>query len=166
MKSTPITLLYLSLLLLSAHACRQTAEKAQEQAIESAIENQSGGKADVDINEGNINIESDEGSFSMKTGANTWPAEIPSIVTQPAGGVISGVMSAETDEGNTWSVQYSGIADGELDRYRGDLKTQGFKTSIMKSDDGGVVTGEKDNLTVALTLGGENGTLMVVEKKQ
>jgi type II secretory pathway pseudopilin PulG len=166
MKSTPITLLYFSLLLLSANACRQTAEKAQEQAIESAIESQSGGKADVEVNEGNINIESDEGSFSMKTGAKTWPSDIPASVTQPTGGAIAGVMTTETDEGNSWTVQYTGIPVTELDRYRDDLKAKGFQTGIMKTDEGGMVTGQKDKLSIMLQLGGDGGVLTVVEEKK
>jgi|GEM_PF-1030386 len=166
MKSTPINVLYLSLFLFSAYACRQTAEKVQEQAIESAIESQSGGKADVDINEGNIKIESDEGSFSMKTGANTWPSDIPAEVAQPAGGTIAGVMTTETDEGKSWSVQYTGIPFSELDRYRDDLKAKGFQTSIVKSDDGGMVNGQKDKLTIMLQLGSDSGSLTVVEGKK
>lgn len=163
MKNTIKILLLIPALWLTALSCQQAAEKAAENALEKALENESGGKADVDVDKNEINIESDEGNVRIGTNENTWPAGMPAAVSQPRGGEITGVVTAKTDQGNTWMVQYTGISIDELEHYREVLESKGFNTTVMKDKDGGMVSGDKGSLKVVLSLGNEGGGLMVME---
>lgn len=166
MKNTIKILLLIPALWLTALSCQQAAEKAAENALEKALENESGGKADVDVDKNEINIESDEGNVHISTKENTWPASMPAAVPQPQGGKIMSVVTAETDEGNTWMVQYAEIPASEQERYRDLLKSKGFNTTIMKNPQGVTVAGDKGNLQVMFSLGNDGGGLMVMEKNK
>lgn len=89
------------LLVTGASGCGKAAdkfsEKAAEKATEKAIESGSDGKADVDLNDGEMNIETDDGSFSMGAGGeipDSWPEDVP----MPPDAEVVSVMEMGSDD--------------------------------------------------------------------
>jgi hypothetical protein len=156
----------LILFLWGMFSCKQAAEKQQEKIIENALEQGNGKKADVDIKDGNITIESDEGKMEIKSGEKKWPSDAPSTVPELNAGKIIGTMNSNTPEGRTWSIRYEDVPISELDKYAAILKSQGFKITTMKSNKGGMVSGEKDKLGVMFTVAPEVSVVVVSEQKE
>lgn len=69
----------LAALVMAAGGCGAAAEKAAEEATERAIEDQTGGSAEVDLDGGEVSVDGEDGSFSAGTAEvpEEWPDDIP-----------------------------------------------------------------------------------------
>jgi len=133
--------------------CHGSGEKAQEKSLEAAIESSSGEKAEVDIDGQNITIESDNYSAKINTQGDTWPSEIPDDVPEFTYGTIQGITTTDVEGAHGWGMNYRDVAAGAIEKYNSDLKQKGFKTVKVIMDEGGSVTGEKDNIIVSVISG-------------
>ena len=133
-------------------SCRQAGEKQQEKMLEKVVEQGSGEKADVNIEDQNVTIETESGNVQINTSEGSWPAEAPSDVPELNAGKIIGTTISDLDEGKNWSIRYSGVGIEELDKYGATLKSKGFKIHTMKTPKGGMVNGEKGNIQVMFTV--------------
>lgn len=147
-------------------SCKQAGEKTQEKALEKAIEQGGGEKADVDIDDQKITIESEEGKMQINAGANQWPKDAPAEVPELKTGQIAGTTTSESDQGRNWSVRYTGVAVEELDKYGAILKSQGFKINTIKAAKGGMVSGEKGNIGVIFTVSEKVSSVIITERKE
>lgn len=149
----------------AAISCGRSSEKQQEDALENAIEQGGNANADVDIDQDKISIETDEGKIEISntTGKN-WPEDAPDIVPEFRAGTITGITRSESDGNKSWMIRYEGVPEYELDKYNASLKVKGFKTMIVKSGKGGMVNGNKDNVTVIMTIGPESGAISISQQ--
>lgn len=86
---------------LTLSACGESIEKAAEEAAEKAIEDANGGgDVDIDVDSGEVKVESSDGSYSAGQGL---PEDFPVDEIPLVGEVRSG-SSVNTGEGKGWTV--------------------------------------------------------------
>ena len=134
------TALATGLLAVVATGCGNLVERATEEAVERAVESDTGGDVDVEFNDDGISIESDEGDFNLSVDEN-------------------GVEIDGTDaDGNDFSLDAdeTGI-NAESDDGTFDVDSDGTFTAT--DADGDVTTGEvsSDGDGVDFTVEGEDG---------
>ncbi len=147
-----ITFLTMSLFI---SGCGKVAEKASEEAIEQAA----GGNAKVDLDKGNIEVTTDEGTF--KTGSNEWPKQIPSDVPRfTEGEIISVVESTTEDQGQGVFVGIENAGLDAADKYKSELEKAGWTISISSKTPESVMYGaQKDKRMVTVSFAINEGKL-------
>lgn len=154
--SAPL-LLVLALLL---GACGSIAEKASEEVIENAIESESGGDVDVEVDGNGISV-TGTGGESIAVGEG---AQIPESITLPIPDGGSVVFAMETGNGASATIQYPGSRYEELVATY-DSYFEGEETTRSESSnpaavswlfDGGLVSVSEspdDTVVVSITTG-------------
>lgn len=109
--------------------CQNVGERLAERIAEKAIEKQSGGKVNVDINKekGQITIQGDSGQTKLSIGESTDLSGLPPELVYP-GAVSEGVVKTETGTEKSVSVglkSKDGLANIET-HYAGVLKGGGW----------------------------------------
>jgi len=132
-----------------------------EKATEKIIENQTGGKANVDINNGNVKVDTKEGS--IETGANVkLPADFPSDVYVIEGSMVA-AMSDQANKSFTISIEINKSLEEASTIYQTELKKQGWSiTGTMNFGESSSVVAEKDNRTVSVYINKSNDKTTVV----
>lgn len=87
--------LFLATLAVAAAGCSRAAESVAERVAEEAVERAAGGKAEVDVSDDQVRIESEEGTIVVGGGAEL-PEGFPLPVAD--GGEIMGSTSFSTEE--------------------------------------------------------------------
>ena len=153
--------LYLAVVLLVVGwtACKQSAEKQQEKAIENILEQGGAKNAKADVESGKIEMEMDGAKATINTEQREWPAAAPTVVPKFTYGQIQAVMYHEADGKKTWSVHFVEIQDGALEGYAAALKAAGFKTMKIAAGGGGSVTAEKGDMIVSMMMGDSKGVV-------
>jgi hypothetical protein len=148
-------------------SCHRASQKTGEKMMEKALENATGGKANVDINGEKTVIETSAGKMEINGNANSWPSEIPGEVPEFKFGKIDAVTTSEMDGNKSWNIAYNDVEEGFLDKYDALLKEKGFETVTMKmGDKGGSITAESPKYNIFL-MGGEGKiSLAVMLKKE
>jgi hypothetical protein len=156
--------LIFSLFILS---CHRASQKTGEKMMEKALENATGGKANVDINGEKTVIETSAGKMEVDGNANSWPNEIPGDVPEFKFGKVDAVTTSDVDGNKSWNIVYNEVEEGFLDKYDALLKEKGFETVTMKmGDKGGSITAESPKYNVFLMGGEGKMSLAVTVKKQ
>ncbi|MFC1584048.1 hypothetical protein ACFL5V_00725 [Fibrobacterota bacterium] len=157
--------LMMLMLLLAFFGC---GKKAQEDALERAIEKKSGGKADIDLSEGNINIETEDGSVSINTGKG---ARLPDGFS-PDVYVYKGaevVMSMDIPGGNLVTLSTGDDAKTVMDSYKKELTAKGWvKTGGMDRGDQNIYMAEKGSRRInvmAISIEGATQIRITVAEK-
>lgn len=154
-----VTYLFVALcsLILIAGCGRKSQEKISESVIKKAIEKQSGGKAKVDLSEGSISIQTEEGSFQMSSGESAKiPDNFPSDVYVFEGAKIEAVM--QSTEGSTLSLSTQDTISKVTGKYRSEMTNKGWKQeSTINMGDQQMLLFTKDERasTVIVTSDGE-----------
>lgn len=166
-KIKPMLFFVLSLLVLALAtifiSCKKSAEKAQETIMEKAI----GKNADVDLDNQKIVVETEEGTFTSDATVKKWPKGIPNDVPEFKFGKIANLSTQDMEESKNWTLVFEEVPTNALNDYKTILKDKGFKvTSVSVPGAGGQVSGEKDNMFVAVMAGEEMASLTVGLKKQ
>ena len=81
-------------------------EKASDKIAEKAVEAQTGGNASVDINKGQLNIKTDQGSLNFQSGQTTLPDGFPSDVPLYSGATITSSAAMNQPDGKAFMVQF------------------------------------------------------------
>ncbi|MGZ5384296.1 MAG: hypothetical protein ACXW15_07285 [Acidimicrobiia bacterium] len=160
-------MIVLAVLALIAVGCAKTAEQTLENQVENQLEEESGGDANVDINEddGSVSIETDEGS--MQIGGGEIPSDFPLPVPDHAA-VLSVVSTSGENAGAQVSMSFDpGDFDDVAAMYDDFFNDQDWEVSRTNSDSDGskvvIISGSNDELTtsviVAYTDGEEMATL-------
>lgn len=164
MKKKTATVLLISIFVLSClmvSGCSlitdKIGEKATEKAVESAME-QSGAKdAKVDINKGEMEFKTDQGTMKVG-GTYEWPSTIPSDVPKFGSGKITMTSESSTADGKAMMVYYEGVDAAAGDTYKAALEQAGWKiTTVNKTADGSyMLLAEKDKRNVNLVLAADS----------
>lgn len=129
-------------------------QRAAEKSAEKAIEEATGGKADVDVSEGGdkVTIETDEGKLTI--GKNEVPESFPSDLSIYPGAEVTG--SFESEGNVTVALRTSDSISKVTNFYKSDLEKNGWKiisTSSVKETT--VFTAEKGNNSVLISVGSD-----------
>ena len=141
----------LSLSLTGASCGKKISQKASEKTTEKIIEKQIGGKADVDIDKGNVKVETKEGK--MEAGENVkLPSDFPKDI-YVIEGTIKVAVSDQARESRTISIETDKSMDEVYSLYQEKLKSDGWKiTGTMAYGDVSNVVAEKDNRTASVVI--------------
>lgn len=145
-------------------------EEAGENLIEAAIESETGGRANVNVDNGSVTITSDDGRASFG-GGSSLPNGFPDNVPTPDQADLTGSFSSTDNAQTTYSLIYTvnqGPGPASED-YQAELKNAGF----VVTSSGSATTGDgsyssfeaiKDttNISVAVAGTGQQTTLTVV----
>lgn len=159
MKRKTTTILLVAIFLISSlmvSGCSLFADKIGEKATEKAVENameQSGAKdAKVDINKGEMEFKTDQGTMKVG-GTYEWPGSIPGDVPKFSSGKITMTAENATAGEKTIMVYYEGVSPNAGEAYKTALEQSGWKmTTVNKSADAYMLIVEKDKRTVNLVL--------------
>jgi hypothetical protein len=147
-------------------SCQRASQKTGEKMMEKALENATGGKANVDIKGEKTVIETSAGKMEIDGNANSWPSDIPGDVPEFKFGKIDAVTTSEMDGNKGWNIAYSDLEEGFLDKYDALLKEKGFETVTMKmGDKGGSIMAENPKYNLFL-MGGEGKISLAVTIKK
>ncbi|MFA6106263.1 MAG: hypothetical protein WC745_01175 [Patescibacteria group bacterium] len=155
-------LLILPLFILILGGCGKSAsEIAGEKAAEKNIENQTGGQANVDINNGSIKIEGSLGK--IESGDNVkLPAYFPDDVYVIEGKIIT-AFSNQADKSITLSIDSTASIKEAFTIYQEKLKATGWLiTGIMNYGDSANVIAEKDKRTASIFMNKSGDKISVV----
>jgi hypothetical protein len=155
-------LLFLPIFTFILSGCGKTvSEMAGEKAAEKIIEDRTGGKAKVDVDNGNVKIETKEGSF--ETGKNIkLPADFPSDIYIIEDNLTS-AMSNQADGGFTISLETAKSLEEVSSVYQEKLKAEGWNiTGTMNYGDSSSVIAEKDNRVVSVFSSKNSGKTAVM----
>ncbi|MBX2926650.1 MAG: hypothetical protein KF852_02340 [Saprospiraceae bacterium] len=144
----------------SLSSCKRASEKTAEALIEKAT----GHKASIDKDGKSVTFETDEGKVTYKAGEKTLPDNFPKEAPAFPKNKITNSTYGETPEGQFWVIYYEGVNAEVLDKYLADLKDAGYKTSFFKMDEGGTVSGEKDNFIISCMIGNGQAVHSVHQK--
>ncbi|NTW09784.1 MAG: hypothetical protein HGA26_00305 [Chlorobiaceae bacterium] len=144
-------------------------KKVGEVLVEKAIEQSTGNKVDIRNGGQNVTIQSEGQKIEIQSNTSgVWPNDIPGEVPKFAYGQIKAVTRSDMPEGKSWVVISENVPGNIIKSYESLLKNSGFKTvsTIITSDEGegGSVSGEKDQLKVALITGNGSASLSVVKE--
>jgi hypothetical protein len=148
-------------------ACKSR-EKAAEDMAEKAIEQATGGKAQVDLQSGSVKVKTDQGEVSWGETA-AWPDDLSSDVPKFTYGKITGIVRASEGGVKHWTLALAEMESDGLTKYINTLKSEGWSIVMdARSAEGGTVVAEKGkfNLTIGYSESGKAGSLYASEKVQ
>lgn len=135
-----------------------------DRALERAIEQETGGVADIDFNGDNWTATTDEGTVAV--GANVGlPADFPSDIYVPDGQVVMAVADMAQNAVST-TIQTNMSSSDVIEKYKSELAEQGW-TITTTANYGGVMmigAGKDDRaLTVSVTGGDGLTTVSIIQ---
>lgn len=150
-----------ALLLIITGCGKSVSQVVSEKATEKLIEKQIGGNTDVDINSGNVKMETKDGKFESGTNVKL-PADFPSDVYVIEGN-ITAAISDQTSESFTISIETNKSVEEASAIYQEKFKSDGWKiTGTMNFGDSSSVIAENDKRTVSVMIGKGDGKTSVV----
>ena len=126
-------------------------DEVEDTIAEEIVEDTTG--VDIDSDDGTMTFEDDDTSYEIDAEADEWPSDIPSVVPDFDYGSVNGTSKTEDSSGKYWTVTLVDLPENAMDNYYAKLNSNGFEPSIYASGKGGVVSGEKDNVSVYIWFG-------------
>ncbi|HNX90162.1 MAG TPA: hypothetical protein PKH58_13885 [Paludibacteraceae bacterium] len=143
-------------------SCKNTGQKASDEAIEKTVENATGKDVEVNSNNETMEISTNDGKVKYDGNIKSWPDDIPAEVPEFTYCKIDGATISDVDNKIAYTFKIMDLNIDALKAYDKDLKAKGFESILMLiGEKGGTITAEKDGLSVALMGGDGNGTLSV-----
>lgn len=111
--------------LVAVGGCRKPSPSWAEKLAEKAIEKESGGKADVDFQNGKVSIKTKDGEMVAVTGGSAAvPADFPKDVFVPGGAKI--LASYSTPDGRSLTMESKDSQESMVSQYEKEMKKQGW----------------------------------------
>jgi hypothetical protein len=159
MNKTPIIVAVAAGAALLFTSCGAAAEKVGEKATEKMIEEQTGGKVDVDTDgDGSVEIETDEGTASFGTGEV--PEEWPEMLELPDDLEIQSATTLDGSDGRIVTIVGTTAETPEalLDRYKEALAAWDISGESTSTGGGSTLTGAQwDNGEERVTFAASTG---------
>lgn len=136
-------------------------EKATEKAVEKMIESQGDKDTEVDIDDGKMVVETDEGK--MESGEDVaLPADFPADV-YVVEGKIKAAISDKASEGHTISIETDKSVEDVIAIYKEKFASDGWKiTGTMNFGDSATVAAEKDERSASVMIGKSEAATSVI----
>ena len=112
-----------------------------------------------------VTIETSGRTVEIMAGGVGWPAGVPGEVPPFTFGSIHSVTRTESGEGLSWSIAAGELQPEAVRKYAALLKERGFQASSMIVGNGGSVTGQKGNISIAVVSSDGSATISVALKK-
>lgn len=146
----------LAALALTGFSCGQ---KTAEKATEAAIEDSTGGQANVNLNNGSMKVETGEGTLEAGEEVEL-PADFPSDVYVAEGSIRSAL--ATEDSNYSVSIEAQESKSALYDRYISELESAGWNLTLkMSTAEVSSVAGEKDDRIVTVSISESEGKTFV-----
>lgn len=148
----------------------KVSDKVGENLIEAAIKSETGGQANVNVDDGSVTVTSDDGTISFG-GGTSLPNGFPTNVPTPDNATLTGSFSGTEDEKTTYSLVYTVTQNTTTasEAYQTELKNAGFTvTSSGSASTGGSsysgfeATKDTTNINVAVAGDTQQTTLTIV----
>ena len=134
---------------LAACKSKSSQDQAAEKAVEKMLEKTSGGKAEVDIQEGKVKIKTEEGESEVSTGEKEWPKDLPESVPQFTMGKVRGVTRSDAQGNKSWNVILEEVEAGAVEKYTAALKSKEWQImQTMTTGEGGMTQAMKNNVVI------------------
>jgi len=147
-------------------ACQSQKEKRAEKFTEKIMERASGEDIDVDVEGESITIKTDEGKIITNTGDKSWPSEISGKIPEFKYGKLENSSLRDLTEVKMWTMLFEGVPADVLDLYQVLLRAKDFETNLIgEKGIGGMLTGEKDAINIAVMAGEGNASITVSIEK-
>lgn len=101
-------------------------KKVEEKVIEKALEQQTGGQADVDLTDGQVNIKTKDGTASLTSGKNAKiPDDFPSDIYLYKGAGVK--MAVQVPQGHSVVLTSKDAIQKVVDTYKKEMKANGWE---------------------------------------
>ena len=131
-----------------------------EKTVEKAIEQSTGGEADVDLDDGSVKVNTNEGSLEIGEEVDL-PSGFPSDIY-----VIDGTITAAMSTGEdtyTVSIETTKSVSEAKAKYESELENDGWDiTMTLDIGEGSTIGAEKDNRSVSISIAESDGATTVV----
>ena len=140
--------------LVSRFALKPLSQLTAEKAVEKAMEQASGGKAKVDLDNGKVTVSTDEGTAEW--GGNklpdNWPSDAPIYPNSQV--QFSGASNQNDNSNSTVVLQTSDSGEKVLAYYKQELVAKGWKIeSTYEMSDAAMLGATKDKSSISVTIG-------------
>lgn len=142
-------------------SCKSKKEKEADR-VERMIEQATGEEVDIDTEEGEIVIETEDGTITATDQQTTWPEDIPDDVPEFDFGDIVVVSSNTMEGGYGWTLVMENVPDNAINEYEKALKENGWEVQKVTMGKGGNLNGQKGKQYVAV-MAGEGGASISVQ---
>lgn len=112
-----------------------------------------------------VTIETSGRTVEITAGGVGWPSGVPAEVPPFSFGSIRSVTRTESPEGHSWSIAAGELQPEAIRRYAALLKERGFQASSMIVGNGGSVTAQKGNISIAVVSSDGSATISVALKR-
>ncbi len=148
-------------LLLVLGGCRKGAEERDPKTLKPSVRNASGDEYAGQ----SVTIETSGRTVEIIAGGVGWPSGVPVEVPPFSFGSIHSVTRTESEEGESWSIAAGELLPDAIRKYAALLKEHGYQASSMIVGNGGSVTGQKGNISIAVVSSAGSATISVALKK-
>ena len=143
--------------------CRRASESVAEKMVAHAIEKEGGGKADVNLHDGKIDIKTKDGEMSMTAGGGAKiPEDFPKDVLVVKNAKI--LAAIKVPDGFSLSMESKDSVEKLMDQYTAEMKAQGWTTETTMNMGEQMVTSfakDKRKAAVMIAKGGEGSQLTI-----
>jgi len=137
------------------------ARKIGERRAEKILEDQFGGKVDINSQNGSVSVKSDKGDFSVGEIAK-WPTDMPTDIPEFTYGKLK--MSATVSTG--WQILATGVSEENFTAYNSSLKSLGWSNVGTFNANLGMVQMTKGNYNLITILNSQNGNFTLTVSKK
>ncbi len=164
---TKFVLIIILLAFTVTFACRNTSEKRAEKIAEKIMEKASGEEVDVNIDNENFTIKTEDGTLTSNADDKKWPSEIPAEVPEFGFGSVEQVIFHDMDDGKMWTMMVEKVPGDVLTKYQKELKKNGFTCNLVShNNEEGMLSAEKGDINVAVMAAeGSASVSVAIEKK-
>lgn len=148
-------------LLLVLGGCRMGGDERDRKTIRPSARN---GADDGSAGQ-SVTIETSGRTVEIIAGGVGWPSGVPGEVPPFSFGSINSVTRTENDEGVSWSIAAGELLPDAIRKYAALLNEHGYQASSMIVGNGGSVTGQKGNISIAVVSSAGSATISVALKK-
>jgi hypothetical protein len=146
-------------------ACQSPAQtvsqKVSEKVVEKTIENATGGQANVDINNNNVNVKTKEGNLNVGENVSL-PADFPKDVYVYEGKITAAISSNES-KGYTVSIESDKSVAEIKAAYEKKIVEDGWeKTGVMDIGNSVSIGGKKGNRALSVMISNSDNKTMIV----
>lgn len=141
----------------------RSSEEAAESTLEKAIEKTTNGAADVDLDEGTVTINTNEGSFTATSGGNVeLPDDFPSDIYIPDGTITSVTSNTGADSFSV-SLESNDSVSQLKQEFETELNNDGWTITLSLVIQGGASIGaEKGNRSLSVTINEDEDNTFVI----
>jgi len=136
---------------------RYIARKASEKVTEGILGAATGGKVDVNSNNGSVSVSNDSGTTEI--GAAKWPTDMPSDIPELKTGKITFATSDKTNK--SYSVSSSEVTKAEFETYKSSVEAAGWTNTSTASFGTDVLEYEKGTYNLSLVYDESSGGLSI-----